>query len=150
MRYAIIGSRFATMESCEPLEKYLNSVNDVTEIVTGGAYGADSFGMRYAYDHNIKLTVYRPNAMHNDSLCDWMRDNYPNANVIDTGVNYLRRNTLVINNSDIVVCPDFGNGTIDSINKALKQNKKVLAFGRYIPGSFVKRIPAGIIYMTNN
>lgn len=40
-----------------------------------------------------------------------------------------------------VICPDYGNGTVDAIWKVIKQNKPVYTTGKYIVGNFVKSVP---------
>lgn len=43
--------------------------------------------------------------------------------------------------------PDYGNGTIDSMNRAIKQNIPIYCFGKYILGKYKKRTPKEIIFM---
>lgn len=150
MKYAVIGSRKPGKKSVERVIKYLDSLIDIELIVTGGAYGADTAGMNYAFEHGIPLTVYAPNATHNSTLCDYLRRNYDKANIVNTGRGYLERNTKVVSDSDIVICTDYGNGTIDSMEKALRQNKPVLVFGEYIRGKYHKRTPNGVTFMKDS
>lgn len=145
MIIAVIGSRSPSGQSKNKVAAYLNSIKDeITEIVTGGAFGMDSMGMEYAEANGIKLTVYRPVGWHNAELCQKLKHE-PN-DIISTGLNFNERNTLIIKHCDFVVCGDYGNGTIDAMNKALKMGKKVYCFGRYIPGRFFKPTPKGIIF----
>ena len=55
MKLAIIGSRGAKIND---LEKYLP--DGVSEIVSGGAKGADSFAAEYARKNGIPLTEFLP------------------------------------------------------------------------------------------
>ena len=150
MKYAVIGSRNPSNESVIKVWEYLNEficeLDDDVEIVTGGAFGMDTEGMKFAHEHAIPLTVYEPAGWHNEELCDEYRGD-ENNNIVHTGLGFNERNTLIINDADVVIVGDFGNGTIDAMNKAIAQHKPVYVFGHYIPGRYVKRIPEGIIYM---
>ena len=55
MKVAVIGSRSVKIEN---LEKYLPP--NTTEIVSGGAVGADQTAKEYAEAHGIKLTLFLP------------------------------------------------------------------------------------------
>jgi len=146
MRIAVIGSRSPSVQSMNKVAAYLDSIKDeINEIVTGGAFGMDSFGMEYAHNNEICLTVYEPSGWHNKELCDKYRYN-EDHNIVATGLGFNERNTLIIKRCDFVVCGDYGNGTIDAMNKALKMGKKVYCFGSYIPGRFYKPTPKGVIF----
>jgi predicted Rossmann fold nucleotide-binding protein DprA/Smf involved in DNA uptake len=104
MKYAIIGSR--SFNDYGKLCSTMNEYDDVTEIISGGAKGADSLGALYASSKNIPLTVFRP---------DWS---------IGRHAGFLR-NTQIIESSDVVVAFWDGEskGTLDSIKKAEKMGK---------------------------
>lgn len=55
MRVAIIGSRSITINN---LEKYIPK--NTSEIVSGGAAGVDKCAEKYAFENNIKFTVFLP------------------------------------------------------------------------------------------
>ena len=55
MRAAVIGSRGLSVAD---LGNYLPS--GITEIVSGGAKGVDTYAKEYALAHNIKLTEFLP------------------------------------------------------------------------------------------
>ena len=55
MKLGIIGSRSLTVEN---LGKYLP--DGVTEIISGGAKGIDTCAQKYAEEHGIKMTVFKP------------------------------------------------------------------------------------------
>ena len=57
-RYAIIGSRGFTDYELLKSTIQTRGINDIGEIVSGGARGADSLAEQYAIDNNIKLTVF--------------------------------------------------------------------------------------------
>jgi len=61
MKFAIVGSRtFNDYELLkDEVDKLLKECN-ITEIVTGGAKGADSLAERYAKENNLKLTIFHP------------------------------------------------------------------------------------------
>jgi len=58
MKIAVIGSRnFNNYNKlCEILSQY-----EISEIVSGGAKGADSLAERYSKEYNIKITIFYPN-----------------------------------------------------------------------------------------
>ena len=59
MKTAIIGTR--TFENYEQLEAIINDLsNKPTEIISGGATGADALAERYATENGIKLTIIHP------------------------------------------------------------------------------------------
>lgn len=105
MKYAVIGSR--SFNNYEQLKIVLSEYQDITEIISGGAKGADSLGALYASENNIVLTVFKP---------DWSIGKH--AGVL--------RNTRIIEAADIVVAFWDGSskGTLDSIKKAEKIGKK--------------------------
>ncbi|SFS31637.1 DNA recombination-mediator protein A [Succinivibrio dextrinosolvens] len=140
---AVIGSRNPTQTSVKAvkiwLDKYLDMNRDTpVTIVTGGAFGMDTEAMKYALMRKLRLKVFRPNKYHNQRLCDDLKNN-PLCDIIQTEVGYLERNTMVIENSDLVVSSDYGNGTIDSMEKAIVRGLKVFVIGDYISSAKYKR-----------
>jgi hypothetical protein len=108
MRLAIIGSRNFT--DWNLLESKIDELKlKPTEIVSGGAKGADSLGEKYAKMKNIPIKIYKP---------DW--EKYGKA----AGV---IRNEDIINYSDRVIAFWDGKskGTKNSIDHARKLSKKV-------------------------
>lgn len=113
MKLAIIGSR--DFNDYDFLKK---SVSDFlkrhsltcTHIVSGGAKGADTLAYRFALEHQLEMIVFKP---------DWKR--------FGKRAGFMR-NTDIIENSDMVLAFWDGTspGTKDSIDKALKLNKKVI------------------------
>lgn len=63
MKVIVAGSRdikkFSTVEEAIKLAKF-----NITEVVSGGAYGVDRLGERWAKDNNIPLKVF---------MADWIR-----------------------------------------------------------------------------
>ena len=113
MILAIIGSRNFT--DYEFFRSTLNNLIeekgwDVTEIVSGGAIGADTLGWQYAIVNKIKMIEFKP---------EW--DKFGKA----AG---MIRNTSIIDYCDVVVAfqKNKSKGTQDSINKAIKAGKETI------------------------
>lgn len=106
VKLAVVGSRNFNDYPflCEKLKQF-----DISEIISGGAKGADALAKQYAKENSIPYRAFLP---------DW--ENYGKS----AG---FRRNVLIINESNEVVA--FWNGeskgTKHSIELAEKQNKKV-------------------------
>ena len=58
MKIAVIGSR--SFNDYDLVKKELASIQDITEIVSGGASGADTLAARYARENGIRLTEFYP------------------------------------------------------------------------------------------
>lgn len=115
MKLGIIGSRnyddYAML--CQVLVFYLGPL-DLTEIISGGAKGADSLGARYANDKGIKLTEFLP---------DW--DKYGKR------AGFIRNEDIVKNADFILVFWDGvskGTGNSLSIAKRLKKPTFIIYF----------------------
>lgn len=123
MKLAIIGSR--TFEDYELLEREVSKLKP-TNIISGGAHGADRLAERYAEQHGVRMRVY---------LAQWNDLSNPDA-VIKTnrlGRKYdalagIRRNTHIIQAADMVLAFWDGKspGTRDGIKKAEAMGKKVV------------------------
>ena len=64
-RVAIVGSR--SFNDYPLLKECINEMHQeksITEIISGGARGADALAERYAKEHGIPLTVYVPDWKH--------------------------------------------------------------------------------------
>jgi len=107
MKVAVIGSR--SFDDYEELKRVLSKIN-ITLLVSGGAKGADSLGERYADENNISKKIYLPN---------WEKFG-KSAGMI--------RNDDIIKKADIVVAfwDQESKGTLNAINKAKRQNKKLI------------------------
>lgn len=118
MKLAIIGSRGFT--DYEWLERVVSAhFNDeygrsITEIISGGAAGADSQGARFAREHNLKLTEHLPN---------W--------NLYGKRAGFVR-NELIIKDADMVLAfwdgLSKGTGNSLSIAKRLKKTTLIVYF----------------------
>lgn len=109
MKYAIIGSR--TFNDYDYLKSCLKDF-DISEIISGGAKGADSMAEKYAIENDIKCTIFLP---------DWK--------LHGRGAGFMR-NKLIIDNSNMVIAfwDGISKGTKNSIDIANKQNKKIYIF----------------------
>lgn len=104
MKVAVIGSRSLTSY---PLEEVIPA--DVTEIISGGARGADALARAYALAHDIPYTEIRP---------DYAR--------YGKGAP-LRRNLEIIARADLVIALWDGRstGTAHTIDECRKRGKPV-------------------------
>lgn len=58
MKLAVVGSR--SLNNYSIVSNYLDSVTNLTQIISGGAKGADKFARIYAKKHNIDLVEFKP------------------------------------------------------------------------------------------
>jgi len=107
MKVAVIGSR--TFDKYESVYNILSKLK-ITEIISGGAKGADSLAERYAKENNIPTKIFLP---------DWK--------TYGKKAGFLR-NTQIIEECEMVVAFWDGEskGTKDSLDKAEKLGKKVM------------------------
>jgi len=108
MKLAIVGSR--SFNNYNLLKSDLDNFrkdHDVTEIISGGARGADTFAERYAEENKIKLTVY---------YADWEKHG--------KAAGYIR-NHDIIKNCDYCMAywDDVSKGTANSIQLCGVYNK---------------------------
>jgi hypothetical protein len=104
MKVAVVGSR--NFQDYDLLKQILAEY-EITEIVSGGAKGADSLGEKYANEHNLPIEIFKP---------DWKR--------LGRGAGPARNKTIV-ENADFVIAfwDGVSKGTQSSINIAKKLNK---------------------------
>lgn len=62
MRVAIVGSRSITMEAYSIMERFIPK--GASEIISGGAEGADALAEEYARRRNLPLKIFRPDYSH--------------------------------------------------------------------------------------
>lgn len=119
MKLAIIGGRDFTdynrlMAAIESYFSDSGGVSRISEIISGGAAGADSLGARYARESGLKLTEFLP---------DWNRFG-KRAGFI--------RNQDIIENCDVVLAfwsgVSKGTGNSLSIAKRLKKDTVIIYF----------------------
>lgn len=112
MRYAVIGSR--SIIDVDFVCDVLDTFNDITLIVSGGAKGVDTIGANYCkHILGIEPLVFYPEY-----------DKYPPK------VAPMVRNQTIIDNCDAVIAIHDGKstGTLDAIKKARKLGKPVFLF----------------------
>ena len=108
MKLAIVGSR--SLDNYETVKNAVDSLStEVTEVVSGGAKGVDSFAERYASEHDIPTVIYKP---------EWAK--------YGKRAGYIR-NKDIVERADFVLAVWDGEsrGTLDSINHARKLGKPV-------------------------
>lgn len=107
---AVVGSR--TFRNYVQMKRELDKIRKslrVSVIISGGAYGADKLGERYAKENNIPLIVLLP---------DWKKGGRGAG---------LARNSDIVDRADFVIAFWDGKstGTLDTINKTKKTSKKL-------------------------
>ncbi|AEI50251.1 SLOG family protein [Runella slithyformis] len=112
MRTAIIGTRTANTKHYTQLCKMcdvLATLGGITEVISGGASGADALAERYAKENGLKITVIP---------ADWKTHGKAAGPM---------RNTEIIEACDQVVALWDGKstGTADTIRKAKQAGKQV-------------------------
>lgn len=108
---AIIGSRNYNnyIQAEEQIIKILKENNlNISKIISGGAIGTDKLAEKFAEVYNLPIEIIKP---------DWSKGK--SGGVI--------RNTEIINKSDYIIAfwDGLSRGTLDSINKSKKNNKKL-------------------------
>lgn len=125
MRLAIVGSRNYTNKNRVYHEiNECRKFHEITEIVSGGAAGADTFGVDYAKEHRIKYTV------HDAKWDDLSEPCVIKVNSKGKKYNALagfNRNTDIVDGCDAMIAFWDGRspGTLDSIEKARNAKKKL-------------------------
>lgn len=109
MKLSIIGSRSFTDYAA--LEQAADKIH-ATEIISGGATGADTLAAKYAKNHNIKMSIFLPKFKTDKTI-----QYHPKY--------YLERNKQIVDESDYVLAFWDGKskGTKYTINYAKKQKK---------------------------
>lgn len=110
-RVAIVGTR--VYPHLDRVRSYIATLPPDTTIVSGGALGVDSTAEQAARARGLDVLIFR---------ADWQRDGKGAG---------LKRNTQIVESADVVVAFWDGEsaGTLDSIKKATKRNKKVVIYG---------------------
>ncbi|WP_418181338.1 DUF2493 domain-containing protein (plasmid) [Aliarcobacter lanthieri] len=113
MKLAVVGSR--SFNNYEILERIINKIAasvNISTIVSGGAFGADLLGKRYAKENNLEYIEILPN---------W--------NKYGKRAGYVR-NVEIWDNSDLGVAFWDGEskGTAHSFEIAKKQNKTIYIY----------------------
>lgn len=109
MKIAVIGSR--TFDNYELLCKSLDTFYPkITQIISGGALGADSLAERFAKEQGISTLIFKP---------DWEKYGKVAGFI---------RNKDIVESADIVVAfwNGVSKGTFNSIDHAYKMKKSVI------------------------
>lgn len=122
----IVGSR--RRDSPEDLEAcrkvFLSTYEKGDTIVSGGCrLGGDRFAEIFAKQYNIPIKIHYPDKSKLDPVKMQKSPRWAYAEI-----NYAR-NTLIARDSDILICvvaSDRRGGTEDTIEKAIKMNKKII------------------------
>lgn len=106
----IVGSR--TFKDAKFFYESMKQFEHITSIVSGGAKGADTMAAKYAKVKGIHLIEF-----------------YPDYDTHGKSAPFIR-NSHIVDNSDVIVAfwDGVSRGTLDTINKARKQNKQVSIF----------------------
>ena len=107
MKVAVIGSR-----GLDDYELVCNTLKyiKIDLLISGGAMGADSLGEKYANENNIPTMIFLP---------DWEKHGKAAGFI---------RNSDIINEGELIIAfwDNSSKGTLDSIKKAEKLNKKII------------------------
>jgi hypothetical protein len=108
MKLGIVGSR--KFNDFDFLTEKLKEIKDITEIVSGGAVGADKFGELYAKLNNIPTKIFKPEYSKYGKRAPYLR------------------NIEIVENSDIIIAFWDGKspGTKLTIDICEKQKKKII------------------------
>ena len=112
MKIAVVGSR--TFEDRQLLEETLSTLEEpITEIISGGAKGADTLAQQWADQHKIPVTVFQP---------DWQKFGRAAGP---------KRNQQIIAACDVCIAFWDGQskGTKSSITLSKKAGKKTIVIG---------------------
>lgn len=105
MKLAIVGTRNPNISYerfCQFVQNY-----PISEVISGGAKGIDSYAARFAHEKNLPLVEFKPDySLHGRSAP-------------------LVRNSLIVDAADgVIAFPSMSSrGTLDTINKALSVGK---------------------------
>ena len=110
MKLAIVGSRTINKNiAYKAINTFVEQLDNIVSIVTGGAKGVDSTAKDFAINNNIALVEFLPKYSIYGRRAT------------------LVRNQEIVNNADLVLAlwDSKSKGTKHSINYARKQNKEV-------------------------
>lgn len=125
MRVGIVGTR--TFDDYELMKETLEAFNDIDEIISGGANGADTLANNYSKEFLGKeATVFEAewdNLEAEPCKIKYRKDGSP-FNVL-AGFN---RNSKIVENSDKIIAfwDSKSTGTLDTITKAYNKDIDVL------------------------
>ena len=113
MKTIIAGSRTATLDDVIKALETCPWILDITEVVSGCARGADSYGELLAEEYNIPVKHFP---------AQWVSEE---TGLVDKTAGY-KRNEIMANYADALIAVDCGTrGTADMIKRAKQKNLKV-------------------------
>ena len=100
----------------EKMDQYVSKHGKPSLVISGGAKGADTYGVQWAQTRGIPTKEYKPDQRLINTT------NFRNA--------AMTRNTDIVNNSDRIIAfwDKKSTGTKDTLTKAKKSKKKVSYF----------------------
>ena len=115
---AIVGSRsFSNFDLLnEVMSEIIEKEGNFSNVVSGGAKGCDTLANEWAISNGVNIIVFLPKYKNFPSKKKWMAPK--------------ERNTLIVENSDIVLAfwDMKSTGTKDTIDKSVEINKKVYLY----------------------
>jgi len=126
MKLAIIGSRNFCNKNRLFLElNEIRKLHEITEIISGGAAGADTLGEEYADENNIKKVIFKADWSDMSEPC---RKKFNKFGKEYNALAGFKRNSQIIDYCDTVIAfwDGVSPGTKDSIDKAKQQQKQVV------------------------
>jgi hypothetical protein len=115
---AIVGSRsFSNFDLLnEVMSEIIEKEGNFSNVVSGGAKGCDTLANDWAISNGVNIIVFLPKYENFPSKKKWMAPK--------------ERNTLIVENSDIVLAfwDMKSTGTKDTIDKSVEINKKVYLY----------------------
>jgi hypothetical protein len=119
MNVAIIGSRSFNDEVIfnNIVNSVFKEIGATKKIISGGAIGADSLAEAFALENNYDFEKFLPEFL-----------NFP-PGIVNFEAPHAR-NTLIVENSDIVLAfwDMKSTGTLDTINKGIERDKKIYIY----------------------
>ena len=109
----------------DKMDQYVSKHGKPSLVISGGAKGADTYGIQWAQARGIPIKEYKPSQ---DLVREYIRQGNSRNFAYKKAANI--RNTDIVNNSDRVVAfwDKKSTGTLDTLTKAKKSKKKVSYF----------------------
>jgi len=110
LKIGVIGNRvgWTYNDIKQVLDKHIVGYKYI--LISGGAKGVDSFAQQYAKEKGLEFRIFYP------------------CSKTPSPQRYFERNMKIVNSSDIIIAFDKQtySGSLNTINTAKKQNKKVM------------------------
>lgn len=131
MKLGIIGSRAYKNKARirKIVDFYINQYKDITIVSGGCPDGGDALAKSVAIEMGVKYEEFPPKHASHNQYCILPVENYGKSFHVG---NFFERNTLIAENCDhliaFIVKGVKANGTMDTVGKARKLDKKVFVF----------------------